>query len=114
MYKRQATVFAVVILAAVVAVLRNAITLEAVVVCSFAMIDKLSMIAPSLPEQSTNNTHPGEDGVFKFPAVVKAAVPPTVAKECIGLSTNSGILFELVVAIRYLFYIDFIGNRFMI
>jgi hypothetical protein len=103
-----ATVLAVVILAAVVAVLRKTITLDAVVEASLAMIDKLSIIAPSLPEQSTNNVHPAELGVFKSVADVKAAVPPIVANACNGLSTNNGILFELVVAIRYLVYTDFI------
>jgi len=92
-------VLAVVILAAVVAVLKKARTALAVVFASNARIDKLSITAPSLPEQSTIKTQPAVLGVFRSVAVVNAAVPPTVAKECIGLSTNSGILFELLVAI---------------
>jgi hypothetical protein len=103
-----ATVLAVVIFADVVAVLMKTITLDAVVTASLAMIDKLSIIAPSFEEQSTSNVQPAELGVFKLVAVVKAAVPPIVANACNGLSTNNGILFELVVAISYLFYMDFI------
>tara|TARA_B100001778_G_scaffold303308_1_gene280564 strand:+ start:656 stop:973 length:318 start_codon:yes stop_codon:yes gene_type:complete len=94
-----ATVFAVVMLAAIVAVLRNAITLEVVVVASLQIIDKLSITAPSLAEQSTSKTHPADAGVFRLVAVLKAAVAPSVANECNGLSTKSGILFELLVAI---------------
>ena len=86
-------------LAADVAVLRKARTALAVVLASKARIYKLSTTAPSFPEQSISNTQPAALGVFRSVAVVNAAVPPTVAKECIGLSTNSGILFELLVAI---------------
>ena len=74
-------------------------TLEVVVVASLQIIDKLSITAPALAEQSTSKTHPAGAGVFKLVAVVKAAVAPSVANECNGLSTKSGILFELLVAI---------------
>jgi hypothetical protein len=92
------TVLADVIEAGAVAILRKASTLEAVVLASFAMIDKLSTTAPSLLRQSTSSTQPPPLGVFKFVASVKAAAPPTDAKECSGLSTSSGILLELLVA----------------
>jgi len=91
--------FAVVIDVAVVAVLRKTKTFLAVVLASKATIERLSTTAPSFPEQSTRTTHPAGDGVLKLVAAVKAAVPPIVANECSGLSTNRGILFELLVAI---------------
>ena len=94
-----ATVFAVEIVEVVVAVLRKTTTLEAVVLASFATIDKLSITPPSLAEQSTNKMHPPPEGVFKLVADVKQVAPPTVAKECIGLSTKRGILLVLLVAI---------------
>ena len=90
---------AVVIDLAVVAVLRKTRTLRAGVLASIATIDKLSITAPSFAEQSTSKAKPAGAGVLKFVAAVNAAVPPTVANECIGLSTNKGILFELLVAI---------------
>tara|TARA_R100001082_G_C4365574_1_gene161761 strand:+ start:5113 stop:5703 length:591 start_codon:yes stop_codon:yes gene_type:complete len=102
-------VFDAVIADGVVAVLRKARTTFAEVLASVDMIDKLSITAPSLAEQSTNTVHPALAGVLKLVAVDKAAVPPMMAKECNGLSTKSGILFELVLAIEYLVYIDFIG-----
>jgi hypothetical protein len=102
-------VFAVVIALAVVAVLINARTYLADVDASVAIIDKLSMIAPSLAEQSTNTVHPAPATVLKLVSVDNAAAPPMLAKECNGLSTKSGILFELVLAIEYLVYTNFIG-----
>jgi hypothetical protein len=90
---------AVVIDVAVVEVLKKTRTLRAVVLASIATMDKLSITAPSFDEQSTSKEKPAGAGVLKFVAAVNAAVPPTVANECIGLSTNKGILFELLVAI---------------
>lgn len=63
------------------------------------MTERLSTTAPSFAEQSTSRTHPAGDGVFRLVEVVNADVPPSVANECNGLSTKSGILFELLVAI---------------
>jgi hypothetical protein len=92
------TVFAEVIDAAEAAILRKTKTFEAVVLASFETIDKLSTTAPSLLRQSTSNTQPPPLGVLKSVAVVSAAAPPSVANECSGLSTSSGILLELLVA----------------
>ena len=60
---------------------------------------KKTRIEPEQSEQSTSNVQPADAGVFKSVDVVSAATPPIVANECSGLSTNSGILFELLVAI---------------
>jgi hypothetical protein len=104
------TVLAEVIEAAEAAILRNTKTLEAVVLAWQATMDKLSTTAPSLLRQSTSSTHPPPLGVLKSVAVVSAAAPPSVANECSGLSTSSGILLELLVAkaspLLYLCYLN--------
>lgn len=92
------TVLADEIDAAVAAMLKKTSTLAAVVLASQAMIDKLSTTAPSLLKQSTSKIQPPPLGVLKSVAVVSAAAPPSVANECSGLSTSSGILLELLVA----------------
>jgi hypothetical protein len=92
------TVFAEVMEAALAAILRNTKTFAAVVLASLAMIDRLSTTAPSLLRQSTRRTQPPPFGVLKSVAVVSAAAPPSVANECSGRSTSSGILLELLVA----------------
>jgi len=61
------------ILSLVAATLRNARTVEAVVEASFAMIERLSTIAPSLAEQSIINVHPAPVGVFRSVESVIAA-----------------------------------------
>ena len=98
------TVFAELIAAALEAILKNTKTFEAVVLASLAMTEMLSTTAPSLLRQSTSKTHPPPLGVLKSVDVVSAAAPPSVANECSGLSTSSGILLELLVAnLRLLF-----------
>ncbi|MAH14094.1 MAG: hypothetical protein CMO33_10215 [Verrucomicrobia bacterium] len=92
------TVLADVMEAADPAMLKNTSTFDAVVLASFAMIEMLSTTAPSLLKQSTSRTQPPPLGVLKLVAVVRAAAPPTVANECSGRSTSSGILLELLVA----------------
>jgi hypothetical protein len=92
------TVLADVIEAADPAMLKKTSTFDAVVLASFAMIEMLSTTAPSLLKQSTSRTQPPPLGVLKLVAVVNAAAPPTVANECSGRSTSSGILLELLVA----------------
>ena len=92
------TVLAEVIDAADPAILKNTSTLDAVVLASLATIEILSTTAPSLLKQSTSSTQPPPLGVLKLVGVVRAAAPPTVANECSGRSTSSGILLELLVA----------------
>ena len=92
------TVFAEVIDAAEPETLRKIRTFDAVVLASLATTEMLSTTAPSLAKQSTRRTQPPPLGVLKLVAVVNAAAPPIVAKECSGRSTSSGILLELLVA----------------
>ena len=80
------------------AILRKIRTVDAVVLASLATIERLSTTAPSLLKQSTRSTQPPPFGVLKLVAVVSAAAPPSVANECSGRSTSSGILLELLVA----------------
>jgi len=93
----QAVLLAVIPLVAV-ATLKNTSTVDAVVLASLAMMEMLSMTAPSLLEQSTNRVQPPPLTVLKLVDVVKHAAPPIVAKECSGRSTSSGILLDEVVA----------------
>lgn len=81
-----------------VATLRKTRTVDDVVLASLAIIEILSITAPSLLEQSTSSVQPPPLTVLKLVDVVKHAVPPIVAKECNGRSTSSGILLDEVVA----------------
>jgi len=73
------TVLIAVIADALVATLRKTRTVLAVMDASLAIIDMLSIIAPSLAEQSTTRTQPAELISLNLVAVLRAAVPPIVA-----------------------------------
>ncbi len=90
------------IAAVVAAVLRNSSTVLVVVDASVITTETESTTAPSLLLQSTSKAQPEPSGVLKLVAVVRAAVPPIVANECSGRSTNMGCLLLLDVANFYL------------
>lgn len=90
-------VLAVEIVLVDVAVLMNTRT-DVVVVDDRLIITEIeSMTAPSLELQLTSKTQPAPFGVLKSVAVVRAAVPPTVANECKGRSISIGLLFVLLL-----------------
>lgn len=91
-------VFRAEMLAGVVAVLRKTSTVLVVVDAWLIKIDSESITAPSFALQSTSNVQPAPLGVLKSVALVRAAVPPIVAKECSGRSTSRGILLLELVA----------------
>lgn len=101
----QAVLLAVIPFVAV-ATLRKTSTVDAVVLASLAMMEMLSITAPSLLEQSTSKVQPPPLTVLKFVDVVRQAAPPTVANECSGRSTSSGILLDEVVATLVLSIFD--------
>jgi len=73
------TVLIAVIELLLVATLKNTRTFDAVVDASLAIIEILSIIAPSLAVQSITRLHPAEFISLNFVDVFSAAVPPMVA-----------------------------------
>ncbi len=80
-----------------VAVLINTRTDVVVVDPSLITTEIESITAPSFELQFTSSAQPAPFGVLKLVAVVKAAVPPIVAKECNGRSISIGLLFVLLL-----------------
>lgn len=80
-----------------VAVLMKTRTEVVVVDASLMTAEIESITAPSFELQFTSSTQPAPFGVLKLVAVVKAAVPPTVANECNGRSISIGLLFVLLL-----------------